>query len=102
MKELVKPNKFKDLTIVPCGTCTREIIKEQEKDGELFIKNGKPMCMVCRATKLSVHRSEIEQSAGRMRADIKEVNDKFDQEEFEKVVHVAAQAQEQVEKSLKA
>lgn len=88
--------------MVDCGFCTREIIKEHEKGGELFIKDGKPMCMICRAVKLSRFRSDIESSGDRMRDDLRAMNSEFERDEFENIIHIAAEAQEQVELKAKA
>lgn len=100
MSKKQKKNRFEKLTMVACGFCPRQIVKEHERDKQLFIKDGKPMCMVCRAVKLSTHRKEIESSRPAMVKDLKGMSKKFDKEEHERMIHVAAEAQAQVEKKL--
>lgn len=84
---------------MPCDTCSREIIKEQEPNGEFFLKDGKKMCMICRAVKLSPHRKEIESSKSAMEKDLSDMNEKFDKEESDRIIHLAAEASMQAEKT---
>ena len=57
MSQIIKPKKK---TIkVRCGYCPRVIFKEDETDGTFKKKNGKIMCPVCRATKLSKFSKDI-------------------------------------------
>ena len=97
-----KQNKrdYGKLTFISCGYCSRDIIKEDEKNNEIFMKDGKPMCMICRATKLSEFNKEIKGSKRAMKRDLKKVNKNFDKEETKRVVHVSAEAQAVVEKKL--
>lgn len=43
-----------------CGYCPRVIFKSDETDGEFKQKDGKAICPVCRVTKLSKFKKEIE------------------------------------------
>lgn len=96
-----KKNEFAKLHYCNCGYCTRQIIVEHEKDGKVFMKDGKPMCMICRAVKLSKFKEEIESSKQLMVDDLKNINEQFEKEESERIIHEAAIAQENLEKASK-
>jgi uncharacterized Zn finger protein (UPF0148 family) len=77
MSKIIIPNKK---TIkVRCGYCPRIIFKEDETDGTFKKKDGKIMCPVCRATKLSNFKGEIKKDEKNYNAD-KLVQEKISKE----------------------
>lgn len=96
-KKQKQPSVKEHIEAKVCETCPRIIVKVDEPKGEYFIHDGKRMCMICRATKLSKFQKDIKKSKKRMTKDLKEMNEKFDKEENERVINIAAQAQATVE-----
>ena len=93
-----KKTKKPKILCAMCEYCPRIIVKEDEPNGEYYVKDGKRMCMICRVVKGSKFEQEIKASKPRMEEDLKQLNEVFDQEETERIIAIAAEAQAQVEK----
>jgi len=79
---IIKPSKIitplKKTIKAKCGYCPRIIFKENETDGTFKRKDGKLICPVCRATKLSKFSGEIKKDEKKYK------KDKVKQEEISK------------------
>lgn len=84
-----------------CGYCPRVVLLTDEPTGKYFKKDGKVMCMICRAVKLSSFEKQIKSLKKKMIKDVEEQIKIADQAEYEKVLTVAAKAAEYVEKNYK-
>jgi len=81
-----------------CQFCPRMIVKNHEVGQEYFLHNGKRMCMVCRAVKLSKFKKQIGSTAKKMRKDLKAQNLAFEEQERQRMFEVAAESQEAADK----
>ena len=84
-----------------CSYCPRMIIRADEIDGVYFLHQGKRMCMVCRATKLSKFKKQIKSTRAAMRKDIVELNEAHDLEENQRVMEMAADSMEKMPEDLR-
>lgn len=88
----------KDTLKMRCGYCPRVIFKLDEIDGEFKQMDGKAICMVCRATKTSKFKKEI----NARKKEYKKIKEKEDDESKEKAkesaIEVAVFSQERLGK----
>lgn len=82
-----------------CGYCVRDIYKDHEKGKEYFIKDNKPMCMICRATKLSKFGKQIKKLLPKTRKDLRDINEKADRDENARLISLASEPVDTVPKT---
>ena len=73
-----------------CSFCSRMIIKAKELGGKYFLKNGKRMCMVCRATRYSPFKKQIRADAIKMRKDLEIMSKEQEAAEQERIYEIAS------------
>lgn len=86
--------------MLPCGFCTRIIMKEREPHKKYVLISGQPMCPVCRITKKSPMRRKIARNKKAAVADVKAAEDHRRTLERKRVGQVSAESGEKYLKDL--
>ena len=79
---------------VHCGYCEKYIFQDQEVNGRLFVKNGKPICVLCRV-KLGKKWKQIDAEVNRYIIKDQEMKEEVIQAAADqKVIELAIESQE--------
>jgi hypothetical protein len=84
-----------------CGFCHHSIDLSTEPDGQIKKHDGKPVCVVCRATKLSPLASLIKKGKIKYETDKKFLDDKSKQDALGEVADIAFASQQKAGENFK-
>ena len=90
--KIYDPNAKKERAY-QCGHCPRKILKSNEPEGFIYKKDGKPICIVCRATKLTKFSDLIKQDKASYEADQAILEEKSRADAMREVTDIAMASQ---------
>ena len=85
---LIPAKRYKQIT---CGHCKRVYSLKNETQGRLFLKDGRPICAMCRVIKVDRQGRAIMQNKKNAHKDWQQAQANLDKAETERIKKIASQ-----------